>query len=240
MTRPDLESLQVKIFADGADRDGILALSRNPLIKGFTTNPTLMRAARVVDYERFAREILELVPDHPFSFEVLSDDFNEMERQAQKIATWGENVYVKIPVTNCKGEASSPVVQRLADDGIQLNVTAIMTLQQVEETAQALECSRPGFVSVFAGRIADTGCDPVPVMREAVDLLRECSHLELIWASPRQVLNLFEADHVGCHIITVTHDLLRKLSLIGKDLTEFSLDTVKMFVGDAHAAGYSL
>lgn len=237
---PELERLKVKIFADGANRDGIIALSQNPLIKGFTTNPTLMRAAGVVDYEAFAREILQLVPNHPISFEVLSDDFDEMERQALKIASWGDNVFVKIPVTNCRRRSSVDLVRRLTDQGLKLNVTALMTVEQVEMVVKGLSGGPAGYVSVFAGRIADTGRYPVPIMQAALDAMADHPHLELIWASPREILNLFEAEAVGCHVITVTHDLLKKLSIIGKDLDEFSLDTVKMFVDDAAAAGFAL
>jgi transaldolase len=236
----DLNDLHVKVFADGADRDGICALAANPLITGFTTNPTLMRAAGVNNYESYAREILELVPDRPFSFEVLSDDFDDMERQALKIASWGENVYVKIPVTNTRGESSVPLIERLAQHGLRLNVTAIMTVAQVKESAAALAGGPSAYVSVFAGRIADTGVDPVPILRQSLDVLSHYPHIELIWASPREVLNVFQADEIGCHIITVTHDLLKKLPTVGKDLGKFSLDTVKMFVDDAKAAGFSL
>jgi transaldolase len=235
-----LEGLNIKIFADGAEQARIASLAENPLIKGFTTNPTLMRAAGVVDYEAYAREIIELVPNHPISFEVLSDDFDEMERQALKIASWGDNVFVKIPVTNCGGVSSFPLVQRLANLGLQLNVTAMMTVEQVEQTAKALAGGPPAFVSVFAGRIADTGRFPAPIIRAALDVLADHPQLELIWASPREILNLFEADAAGCHVITITHDLLKKLAIVGKDLDEFSLDTVKMFFNDARAAGFGL
>jgi transaldolase len=237
---PDLRDLRIKIFADGADAAGIKSLSRNPLVQGFTTNPTLMRAAGVIDYEAFAREILDIVPALPISFEVLSDDLEEMERQALKIASWGDNVYVKIPVTNCEGESSVDLLRRLTGHGLNLNVTAITTVAQVEATVKGLECAHRGFVSVFAGRIADTGRYPVPVVRAALDILAHHPQLELIWASPREVLNLFEADAVGCHVITMTHDLLKKLDLVGKDLEEFSLDTVRMFFNDASAAGFAL
>jgi transaldolase len=236
----ELTSLRIKIFADGADRAGIISLSRNSLIKGFTTNPTLMRAAGVTNYESFAREILELVPDRPVSFEVMSDDFDDMERQALKIAAWGDNVHVKIPVTNCRGESSVELVGRLAGHGLRLNVTALMTVEQAEVAVPALAAGPSGFISVFAGRIADTGRDPVPIIQGVLEILAEYPHLELIWASPREILNLFQADSVGCHVITVTHDLLKKLPVVGKDLTEFSLDTVKMFFHDARAAAYSL
>jgi transaldolase len=240
VTTPDLNALKIKIFADGADAAGIVALSANPLVKGYTTNPTLMRAAGVADYEAFAREIIDLVPDSPISFEVLSDDFDEMERQALKIASWGDNVYVKIPITNCRSESSFELLRRLSDHGLHLNVTAIMTAGQVETAAKALEGGLHGYVSVFAGRIADTGRYPVPVMQSSLDFLADHEHLELIWASPRELLNVFEADALGCHVITVTHDLLKKLTIVGKDLEEFSLDTVKMFFSDAKAAGFVL
>jgi transaldolase len=235
-----LSDLRIKIFADGADPSGILSLAENPLIKGFTTNPTLMLGAGVADYEAFAREIIDLVPDHPISFEVLSDDFDEMERQALKIASWGENVYVKVPITNCSGESSVPLLRRLSGQGLKLNVTAIMTAEQVEMCVKGLDGVPSGYVSVFAGRIADTGRYPVPIIRAALDVLADHPQLELIWASPRELLNLFEADAAGCHVITVTHDLLKKLSLVGKDLDEFSMDTVHMFFRDAQAAGFSL
>lgn len=240
MNTPDLANLTTKIFADGADAAGIAALARNPMIRGFTTNPTLMRAVGVEDYEAFAREILEVVPDHPISFEVLSDDFDEMERQALKIAAWGANVYVKIPISNCRGENSVDLLRRLADNGLHLNVTAIMTVAQVEIALKGLQNAPHGYISVFAGRIADTGRYPVPIIRGALDAMAGHPDLELIWASPREVLNLFEADAVGCHVITMTHDLLKKLSLVGKNLEEFSLDTVKMFFNDAEAASLSL
>lgn len=240
MITPDLSDLSIKIFADGADAAGIAELARNPIIRGFTTNPTLMRKAGVSDYESFAREVIEVVPDHPISFEVLSDDLSEMERQALKIASWGDNVYVKIPVTNCRGESSVELLRRLADSGLHLNVTAIMTVAQVEMALKGLQGAPHGYLSVFAGRIADTGRYPVPIIRGALDVMAGHPDLELIWASPREVLNLFEADAVGCHVITMTHDLLKKLSLVGKDLDGFSLDTVKMFFNDAEAARFSL
>jgi transaldolase len=235
-----LDQLNVKIFADGADLDGILNLYCQPYIKGFTTNPTLMRKSGISDYERFSRQALEHITDRPISFEVFSDEFPEMERQARKIASWGQNVYVKIPVTNTRHESSVKVVKCLAAEGIQLNVTALMTLEQVEVISKALESYAPSYISVFAGRIADTGCDPMPLMKKAVEIMSPYANQELIWASPRELLNIFHADEVGCHIITVTHDLLKKLSLLGKDLDEFSLDTVKMFYEDAQKAGYQL
>lgn len=235
-----VKDLRIKVFADGADSAGILHLSRDPLIRGFTTNPTLMRAAGVTDYERFAREILEIIPEKPISFEVLSDDFPEMERQARKIASWGESVFVKIPVTNTRSEGSFELIRRLAGDGLRLNVTALMTVKQVELVTAAMAEGLAGYVSVFAGRIADTGRDPVPIMLDAIDALAPYAHLELIWASPREVLNLFQADAIGCHVITMTHDLLRKLSSVGKDLDDFSLETVQMFFTDAQTAGYRI
>jgi transaldolase len=232
--------LKVKIFADGADRAGMLDLYRNPLIKGFTTNPTLMRVAGITDYESFAREILRAITDRPISLEVFSDDFAEMEAQAQRIASWGANVYVKIPVTNTQGESSIPLVRALAKAGVKQNVTALMTLAQVRDVAAALGHGPAACVSVFAGRVADTGRDPVPMMAAAVEMLAIYPQIELIWASPRELLNIFHADQVGCHIITVTHDLLKKLTLIGKNLDEYSLDTVKMFRSDALKAGFRL
>jgi transaldolase len=235
-----LAGLNVKIFADGADRGGMLELYRNPLIRGFTTNPTLMRAAGISDYEAFAREILRAIPDRPISLEVFSDDFAEMEVQARRIASWGENVYVKIPVTNTHGESSIPLVRALARGCVKQNVTALLTLAQVRDVSAALGSGPPACVSVFAGRIADTGRDPVPLMAAAVQLLKPYPQVELIWASPRELLNIFHADQVGCHIITVTHDLLKKLPLVGKDLDEYSLDTVKMFRTDAVKAGFKL
>jgi transaldolase len=235
-----LADLNIKIFGDGADKQQMLQLYRNPLIKGFTTNPTLMRKAGIRDYEAFAREILQAIPDRPISFEVFSDDFQEMEGQAHVISSWGENVYVKIPVSDTKSHSAMPLVHRLAGEGIKVNVTALMTVEQVRDVVTALEDGPPACVSVFAGRIADTGRDPVPLMAAAVELARMASNVELIWASPRELLNIFQADQIGCHIITVTEDILKKLSLVGKDLNEYSLDTVKMFRNDAVTAGFQL
>ena len=235
-----LDQLKVKIFADGADLDGILELYRNPHIKGFTTNPTLMRKSGISDYEKFSRQVLEHISDRPISFEVFSDEFDEMERQAHKIAAWGKNVYVKIPVTNTRRESSLDLVRRLAAEGVQLNVTALMTNDQVSMTSDALGSHVPAYISVFAGRVADTGRDPVPQMKEAVKIMSAYPNQELIWASPRELLNIFQADEIGCHVITVTHDILKKLTLVGKDLDEYSLDTVKMFYSDAQKAGYKL
>lgn len=230
----------MKLFADGADRAGILRMYANPMIRGFTTNPTLMRQAGVTDYEAFAKDIVSVVPDRPISFEVFADEFAEMERQALKISGWGENVYTKIPITNTRRESSLDLVCRLARRRVKLNVTALMTLQQVKQVASALAGGPPAYVSMFAGRVADTGRDPVPIIAEAVDMLRPYSNIELIWASPRELLNIFQADSVGCHIITATHDLLHKLVLVGKDLDVYSLETVKMFHRDAAQAGYEL
>jgi len=236
----NLADLSIKIFADGADKAGMLELYRNPMIKGFTTNPTLMRKAGITDYRAFAQEITSAISDRPISFEVFSDKFDEMERQALEISSWGDNVYVKIPVTNTRGWSSCDLVRRLACAGVKLNVTAMMTLDQVRDISQCLAEGSSCFVSLFAGRVADTGHDPVPLMAAAVQLLRPYPNLELIWASPRELLNIFQADAVGCHIVTVTHDILRKLPLIGKDLHEYSLDTVRMFYNDAREAGYRL
>ena len=236
----DPAELDVKLFADGADREGILELYANPLIAGFTTNPTLMRKAGIEDYEWFARDILEAVPDRPFSLEVLADEEKEMERQALKIAAWGENVYVKIPVTNTRGKRTDDLLRRLAGGGVKVNVTALMTSRQVEAVARCLGDAPAAYVSVFAGRVADSGRDPIPIMRAALDLLRDLPRVELIWASPRELLNVVQANDIGCDIITVTHDLLSKLTTLGKDLDEFSLDTVRMFHRDAATAGYTL
>lgn len=235
-----IEQLKVKIFADGAELDGILELYRNPYITGFTTNPTLMRKSGISDYEKFSRQVLEHIVDCPISFEVFSDEFDEMERQARKIAAWGKNVYVKIPVTNTRRESSVDLVRRLALEGVQLNVTALMTLEQVSVISKALESHAPSYISVFAGRIADTGRDPMPLMKEAVEIMSPYGTQELIWASPRELLNIFHADEIGCHVITVTHDILKKLAIVGKELDEYSLDTVKMFHEDALKAGYRL
>lgn len=230
----------IKIFADGADRDAILELSNNPTIRGFTTNPTLMRAAGVDDYEAFAIDVLQRVTDAPISFEVFSDEPLEMERQAMKISSWGPNVYVKIPVTDTSGNSTGALQRRLSGHGMKLNVTALMTVAQVEHVVQQLEPEVPAFVSVFAGRIADTGRDPVPLMTDALTVLEDHPRAELIWASPREVLNIVQAASIGCHIITVTLDLLKKLPTLGRDLDDYSLDTVRMFHSDAQHAGYSI
>lgn len=237
---PEFKDLRIKIFADGADRDGMVLLSKEAHIQGFTTNPTLMNAAGVRDLEAFARDILEAIPDKPISFEVFADEFDEMEAQALKISSWGPAVYVKVPVTNTRGESAAALVRRLCAQGIKLNVTALLTPAQVGTVADALKGSPPAIVSVFAGRAADTGVDPQPLMREALEIVKSNEAIELLWASPREVLNIVQADEIGCHIITVTPDLLKKLPTLGKDLTEFSLDTVKMFYSDGQRAGFSI
>ena len=236
----NIKKLNIKLFADGADLAGIKEMAANSLIKGFTTNPTLMRKAGVADYKAFALGALNIIGDRPISFEVFADDFVEMEKQAREIATWGKNVNVKIPVTNTKGEFSGPLIERLSLAGIQLNVTAVMTPEQVRAVTECLSPETPAIISVFAGRIADTGRDPMPIMAEAVRIMKAKPKAELIWASPRELLNVFQADSVGCHIITATNDILKKLSLVGKDLGDYSLDTVKMFYNDAQAAGYNI
>jgi transaldolase len=232
--------LKVKLFADGADVKAMLELYENPLIQGFTTNPTLMRNAGVQDYTNFAREVLATIPDRPISFEVFSDDFESMYVQALEIAGWGPNVFVKIPITNTRAESAEDLVRRLSKAGVQLNVTAVMTMEQVRRVAPCLSRSPASYISIFAGRIADTGRDPLPIMQEAVEFLSPWPNIELIWASPRELLNLFHAESVGCHVITMTPDLLKKVQLVGKDLTDYSLDTVKMFYHDARHAGYRL
>jgi len=231
---------KIKIFADGADLDGIKEMSENPMISGFTTNPTLMRKAGVSDYKAFALDVLNIVTDRPVSFEIFADDFPTMERQAYEIASWGKNVNVKIPVTNTQGVFSGSLIKKLSRDGVTINVTALMTLNQVLRVCELLESDTPAMVSLFAGRIADTGRDPVPIMSDAVKLLSARPKAELIWASPREVLNVFQAEGVGCHIITATHDILKKLSIVGKDLDLFSLETVKMFYDDGCLAGYKI
>jgi transaldolase len=232
--------LTIKIFADGADKAGILEYYAKPFISGFTTNPTLMRKAGIDNYERFAHDILAAIPDRPISFEVFADEFDEMERQAERIATWGEHVYVKIPVTNTRAESSAPLVQRLAARGVKLNVTALTTVDQVRTVSAALAAGPSSYISVFAGRVADTGRDPIPLMVDALAVMAPYPQLELIWASPRELLNIVQADAIGCHIITVTNDILAKLPLIGKDLDAYSLDTVRMFRTDAVKAGFTI
>ncbi|HXH37741.1 MAG TPA: transaldolase [Thermoanaerobaculia bacterium] len=235
-----VDQLNVKIFADGAEKAGMLEMYAKPYIRGFTTNPTLMHKAGLSDYRAFAHSIVEAIPDRHISFEVFSDEFAEMERQAREIATWGQNVYVKIPVTNTRREPAYPVIHRLAHDGVKVNVTAIMTNEQVRSVVDAVKGGAPSCVSVFAGRIADTGRDPVPIMTKCVEILNDAPDAELIWASPRELLNIFQADDIGCHIITVTNDILKKLSLVGKDLGDYSLDTVRMFYDDGRKAGFTL
>ena len=235
-----LDNLKIKIFADGADIEGIVKMSKNRLIKGFTTNPTLMRKAGVTDYEAFARQIIAAVPDYPVSFEVFADDFDEMIEQGRAIASWGPNVNVKVPITDTKGRLASRVIETLSGEGIVLNITAIMTLDQVRAVAKAQNPDVACIVSVFAGRIADTGVDPMPHMRECLKLLGGQPKAELLWASPRELLNIFHADEVGAHIITVTNDVLAKLALVGKDLDEYSRETVQMFYRDATSAAYQI
>ena len=235
-----VDKLHVRIFADGADFDGIMKMYANPMIKGFTTNPTLMRKAGVRDYEAFARKLLAAVPDRPVSLVVFADEFDEMERQALAIASWGKNVNVKIPVTNSKREFAGPLIRKLSAAGVALNVTAVFTLDQVRRVTDCLAEGTPAIVSVFAGRVADTGIDPVPLMAEAVQILKVKPKAELIWASPRELLNIFQADAIGCHIITVTNDIIAKLALVGKDQDAYSLETVQMFYRDATAAAFSI
>ncbi|MDE2018746.1 MAG: transaldolase [Patescibacteria group bacterium] len=233
-------NLRVKIYADGAEKGNMLELYANPFIKGFTTNPTLMRKAKITDYESFARDILEAIPDRPISFEVFADEPREMERQARLIHSWGPNVYVKIPVTNTRGDSMCALVKRLSKDGVKVNVTAILTVMQASSIISALIEGAPANISIFAGRIADTGVDPLPIMRSVLQMLIDQPQVELIWASPRELLNIFQADAIGCHIITATPDILKKMSLVGRDLAEYSLETVGMFYKDSRAAGYRL
>lgn len=235
-----IDDLTVKVFADGADLDGILALAGDERIAGFTTNPTLMWKAGLTDYADFAQRLLERITAHPISFEVFADDAEEMRRQAHKIAAWGTNVYVKIPISTTTGESMAPLVRELSESGVQVNVTAVFTTAQVELITEAVTNGAPSYISVFAGRIADAGVDPVPIMRRAVDIMVSAPRSELIWASPREILNVVQADQVGCHVITMTHDLLAKLGTLGKDLDQFSLETVQMFRSDAVAAGFRL
>jgi len=237
MTTPNL---RIAIYADGADVRDMVAARDAGIVKGFTTNPTLMRKVGITDYAQFAKDALAATGDMPISFEVFADEFDEMERQAKLIATWGEPVFVKIPITNTKGESAVPLIGRLSAAGVKLNITAILTLEQVRDVVDALDPNTPAIVSVFAGRIADTGVDPVPLMREAAQICAAKPKAELLWASPRELLNIFQAEEVGCHIITVTSDILKKLAMVGKPLDELSLDTVKMFYNDATAAGFKL
>ena len=235
-----VNDLRIKLFADGADMESILHLYADPMIKGFTTNPTLMRKAGIKNYETFGRDLLSRVPDRPISLEVFADDLPTMEIQGRKIASWAKNVNVKIPVTNTKGESTAPLIHKLAHEGVELNITALMTVAQVEAVAAALNPDGPAIVSVFAGRVADTGVDPMPLMRECLAALQYRPKAELLWASPRELLNVFQADEVGTHIITATPDILAKLKLHGKDLLEYSLETVKMFYTDAVAAAFTI
>lgn len=235
-----IDELKVKIFADGAEKEGMVALAKESFVKGLTTNPTLMRKAGVTDYSAFAKEILGVIKEKPISFEVFSDEFHEMERQARIIAAWAPNVYVKIPVTNTKRQSSGELIRKLSNEGIKLNVTAILTLSQVEEVATALHPETPAIVSVFAGRIADTGVDPMPLMRKAVEILSPFPKYELLWASTRELYNIYQAEEVGAHIITVTHDILKKLAMIGFDHHDLSVETVKMFYEDGQKVGYTL
>ncbi len=234
------EPFKTKIFADGANKAAMLELYKNPTIAGFTTNPTLMRKAGISDYRAFAQDILRVIQDKPISFEVFSDEFPEMERQAREIASWGDNVYVKIPITNTRSQSSIPLIEKLSRDGVKINVTAILTAEQVKASYHALRECPAAYISIFAGRIADTGVDPLPLMRETVELIAGSPQIELIWASPRELLNVAQATEVGCHVITVTDDILKKLHLTGKDHAEFSLETVKMFYDDAQACGFSI
>ena len=232
--------LNVKLFADGADKPGILEMDRNPKISGFTTNPTLMKAAGIKDYKAFSLDILSHIKEKPISLEVFSDDFSEMEKQALEIASWADNIYVKIPITNTKSESSKDLINSLSNQGVKLNVTAMMTVEQVESVLPALSNGNGSYVSVFAGRIADAGVDPLPIMEEVVNMLTNHTNIELIWASPRELYNVVQADNIGCHIITATNDILRKLPTLGKDLDQFSLETVKMFYDDAKEAGFTI
>lgn len=235
-----INNLKTKIFADGADKQGMLQMYQKPWVKGFTTNPSLMRKAGISDYAVFAKDIIRSIPDRPISFEVFSDDFDEMYEQALLIASWGKNVYVKIPVTNTQGQPSYQLIKNLADKEVSMNVTALMTLDQVYDVANALAKAPSSYISVFAGRVADTGRDPLPIMQKSLEIMQPYSQLELIWASPRELLNIFQADEINCHIITVTNDILKKLDLVGKNLDEFSLETVQMFRDDAIKAGFTL
>jgi transaldolase len=235
-----MKDLRIKIFADGAEVNAMKQAYKEGIIKGFTTNPTLMKKDGVTNYEEFAKSVLKEITDLPISFEVFSDDFESMEKEARKIATWGKNVYVKIPITNTKGESSIPLIKKLSADGLTLNITAMLTLEQVKDVINALAKDSKAFISVFAGRIADTGRNPVPLMQKALKIVRKHKGAELLWASCREILNIFQAQACGCDIITVTNDVLKKLPMVGKDLSELSLDTVKMFYKDAQTAGYKI
>ncbi len=240
MSAPSVDDLKIKLFADGADLAGMLEMYADPRIKGFTTNPTLMRKAGVEDYEAFSKDLLEKIPDRPVSLEVFADDLPEMERQARRIAAWGRNVNVKIPVTTTTGESTAPIVRTLAAEGVVLNITAIFSQDQVRTIGAALDPDTPAIVSVFAGRVADTGVDPMPHMADCLKILSDRPKAELLWASPRELLNVFQADEVGCHIITATNDILKKLNLVGKNLDQYSRETVQMFRTDAVSAAYTI
>jgi transaldolase len=237
---PELKKFRIKLFADGADLQEMVQEYKKGIVQGFTTNPTLMKKAGVKNYKEFAQSALKEIPDLPISFEVFSDDFAEMEQEARKVARWGNNVYIKIPITNTKGESSIPLIKKLSHDGLKINVTAILTYDQVKGAVDALSSSTPAIISVFAGRIADTGVDPVPIMRQSSQLLSSKQNIELLWASSRELFNLFQAEACGCQIITITNDILKKLTLVGKSLDDLSLDTVKMFYNDAHSSGYTI
>lgn len=236
----NIENLKVKLFADGAELSVMKQMAEDPFIKGFTTNPTLMRKAGIKDYEEFAKLVASEFTAYPISLEVFADDLSSMEQQAYKLASFGDNVYVKIPVTNTKGISTAPIINRLSREGIKVNITAIMLLDQVKEMTDALESGVSSYISIFAGRIADTGCDPLPLMEKSLKIMQHKPSIELLWASPRELLNVIQADQIGCHIITATKDILTKLNLLGKDLKDYSLDTVKMFYQDAYAANYSI
>ncbi|WP_048148985.1 transaldolase [Methanolacinia paynteri] len=235
-----LPQFKIKLYADGADLNGMREEYKKGIASGFTTNPTLMKKAGVKSYKEFAKTVLKEIPDLPISFEVFSDDLEDMEKEAREIDSWGDNVYIKIPVTNTKGVSTAPIVKKLSGDGLKLNVTAILTLEQVKKVADALSPDTPSIVSVFAGRIADTGRDPMPIMKEAVEILKSKPKTELLWASTREILNLIQAESCGCHIITITNDILKKVPQVGKDLSQLSLETVQMFYDDAQSAGYKI
>ena len=237
---PTRDLLKVKLFADGADFAGMIEMAAKPYISGLTTNPTLMKKAGITDYVKFAKEVLENIQEKPISFEVFSDELEVMKTQGEKIASWGENVYVKVPITNTRGESTKAVIQYLSKNGVKVNVTALMTIDQVDQVMEVLNPNVSSCISIFAGRIADTGRDPIPVMKNCLTTLSRNQNSELIWASPRELLNVFQANEIGCHIITATNDILKKLELVGKDLHEYSLDTVKMFDEDAKKAGFSI
>lgn len=237
---PTRESLKVKLFADGADLAGMVEMASKPYIQGLTTNPTLMRKAGITDYRKFAQEVLGHIKNKPISFEVFSDDLEDMKRQGTEIASWADNVYVKIPVTNSEGESTNSVIKFLTSRSVKVNITAIMTLEQVKNVAAVLKTDVPSYVSVFAGRIADTGRNPLPIMEESLRILKDNQKAELIWASPRELLNVFQANEIDCHIITATNDILKKLDLINYDLAKYSLDTVKMFYNDAKNANFKI